>query len=224
MVSAVVSAYKTDLAQLAHRLNNLADQGIAETVIVCQKNSPEHQFLEDIHISVPDACLTDDIPTVYGAWNIGIRNSKSEFITNANSDDVLYPGALRYLEGLLKENPEYALVYGNSDIVTTYHGYPVGRYEWMEGCHEELLGRCFIGPMPVWRRSLHEKYGFFDEEMHSAGDYEFWLRIASLGEKFLHSRRCVGAFLSHPDSASRRESVRSLWEGARARSRYPLSS
>jgi hypothetical protein len=116
-----------------------------------------------------------------------------------------------------------ALVYGDSDIVKVYDGMPVNRFQWSEGGHAELLERCFVGPMPVWRRSLHEKYGFFDGKMHSAGDYEFWLRLTSSGEKLYHLNRCVGAFLSHADSASMREPLRSIWETAQARDRYKIT-
>jgi hypothetical protein len=35
----------------------------------------------------------------------------------------------------------------------------------------------------MWRKMLHDKYGYFQENFRCAGDYEFWLRIGSQGEK-----------------------------------------
>jgi hypothetical protein len=216
MITAIVSAYYAK-DFIVSRINNLLELE-CEIVVVCQEFSIEHTLAYGMGIR--NIVLTRDIPTVYRAWNLGLKQVTTPYVTNANSDDILYPGVLQYLVRLLEHNPEYCLAYGNSDIVKQYGGFPVNRYEWLEGGLPELLAMCFIGPMPVWRRSLHEKYGFFDEEMRSAGDYEFWLRLASSGEKFLHTKRCVGAFLSHRQSASMREPLRSTWETARARSRY----
>jgi glycosyltransferase involved in cell wall biosynthesis len=222
-ISAIVSAYMGASKYLRRRIENLHAQSLEpEIIVVCQEGSTEHAIAQEALNSriIHRIALTSDVPTVYKAWNMGIQRSTGEFITNANSDDVVYPGALGHMVDMLKAFPEFALVYANCDIVNEYEGPPVNRFEWIEGGLDELLKMCFIGPMPVWRRSLHEKYGFFDEEMRSAGDYEFWLRLASSGEKFLHSKRCVGAFLSDRGTASRREPLRSTWEVARARSRY----
>jgi len=216
-VTAIISAYYA-MPFLAARLANLQAQSLRpEIVAVCQVGSEECTLLQNYPEVVVIA--TDDVPTIYAAWNMAIEKATQEFITNANADDVLYPGALSCLIEALKDS-SYALAYADCDIVMNYEGYPVGRYEWNEGGFQELLETCFIGPMPVWRRSLHEKCGFFDKEMRSAGDYEFWLRIASSGEKFIHLKKCLGAFYARRDSASMREPMRSTWETARARSRY----
>lgn len=217
MISAIISGYYAkDFLQ--ERIENLQAQKDCTIVVVAQEFSPEHEISVKMHVD--KLILTYDIPSVYTAWNLGIRACTTRYVTNANSDDILYPDALAYLVDLLERNKDYALVYGNSDVVYSYGGLPQNRYEWGEGGITELLLKCFIGPMPVWRRNLHEKYGFFDEGMLSAGDYEMWLRLAAAGEKFLHTKRCVGAFFSHKASASMRQPLRSTWETARARSRY----
>lgn len=215
-LSAIVSAYYA-ADYLSPRLWNLTKLGVSDIIVVCQEGSEEQKIAMEHTCTV---VITNDIPTVYKAWNLGIQHAVEEFVTNANSDDVVYEKGYEHLVDLLQNNPDVCLAYGNSDILNIYKGYPINRFQWYQGGLEDLLEHCFIGPMPVWRRSLHEKYGFFDEEMRSAGDYEFWLRLAFAGEKFLHTKRCVGAFLSHSDSASMREPLRSIWETARARSRY----
>ena len=222
-VSCIVSAYYAE-EFLGGRLQNLmAQKPTPEIVVICRVNSAEHELIKSEYegFDFINLVLTDDIPTVYAAWNLGIQIATGDYITNQNSEDRLYPGALAKLaDALDKHAKKYNVVYSNADIVETLGGPPAGRYEWMEGGIEELLHGCFLGPWPMWRKSLHEKYGYFDGEMHSAGDYEFWMRLAKAGEKFFHLREVTGAYLKRDNSAEHRHKLRSIWEQARAKARY----
>ena len=222
-VSAIVSAYYAE-EYLEGRLANLTAQTPQpEIVVICKRESREHDITLDFmrrNDAAITVIVTDDIPTVYKAWNVGIEAASGDFITNSNCDDRLYPGALAKLAAAMDGNKKYSVAYANVDIVETIGGAPVGRYEWAEGGIQALMTGCFLGPMPMWRKSLHAKYGGFDADMHSAGDYEFWMRLAKAGEKFFHVRECVGAYLKRPNSAEHRFKLRSIWEQARARGRY----
>lgn len=225
-VSAIVSAYFTK-DFLPGRLENLLKQTLKpEVVAVCHRGSPEWDRLKgysDVKIvSVPEE---SPIPTVYEAWNMGIRASTGRFITNANSDDRLFPDALLHAVRTLQSHPKYSVVYFDLEIADRIDGDPKNFFRWQEGGLQELLQACFLGPCPVWRRTLHEKYGMFDGTYQSAGDYEFWLRVASKGEKFYHLKEVLGRYLDRPDSVEHRLSVRATWETARAKSLYrPRSS
>ena len=224
-VSAIISAYYAE-EYLIGRLDNLMSQGEGtEVVVVMQRNSPETRAISEYRCfqsSPVSGCvvLTDSIPTIYEAWNLGIEASSGKYLTNANSDDRLYPGALSYLADALDNHPDAAVVYANSDIVTEIGGAPVNRYEMPQGGFDELMQGCFVGPMPMWRRDLHVKHGLFDANFRTAGDYEFWLRVTAAGEKMLHLPRTIGAYTYRNDSAERREKLRTLWETVRARGRY----
>ena len=39
--------------------------------------------------------------------------------------------------------------------------------------------------MPMWRKSLHEKNGYFEEKYKSAGDWDFWLKCSFNNSKYL---------------------------------------
>jgi len=217
-ITAIVSAY-FDAQYLAGRLDNLlAQKPKPEIVVVCQTDSAEHTIA--MGYKGVEIVTTPDIPTIYAAWNMAIKRATGDYLTNANCDDRLYPGALAALTKVLDKNPKYAVVYADADVVEAVDGPPIGAFEWAEGGIEQLLRGCFVGPMPMWRKSLHDKYGLFDGEMYSAGDYEFWLRIAKADERLYHFRGSLGAYLKRQDSAEHRESLRSLWEQARAKARY----
>jgi len=217
-VTAIVSAYYA-YKFLPGRIANLREQNPPPRIIVvAQQGSREAEIAEQCKVVT---LLTPDIPTIYAAWNMAIRLTKeSEYIVVANTDDRFHIGGLKVLSDALDSNPDIALCYADNDIVLQIDGDPVNRHNWASGGFDELKEMCFIGPMPMWRASLHSKHGYFDDLMKSAGDYEFWLRIASRGEKFMHQPRSIGTYLYRKDSAERREPLRGVWESARARSRY----
>jgi glycosyltransferase involved in cell wall biosynthesis len=220
-VSCLVSAYYAEHFIEGRMQNLLAQKPQPEIIVVCQRDSGEHRAMlhyeDEKNVKV---ILTSDIPTVYAAWNIGIEAATGDYLCNANSDDRLYPSALAKLAAALDNHPKYAVAYANVDIVQELGGAPEGRYEWAEGGIEKLLEGCFLGPMPMWRKSLHAQYGLFDGEMTSAGDYEFWMRVAKAGERFWHVKEVLGAYLKRDDSAEHRFKLRSIWEQARAKGRY----
>lgn len=217
-ISAIVSAYYAE-PYLAGRIDNLIHQRPRpEIIIVCQEGSKEHEIAEKYNNVI--IVTTLDIPTIYKAWNMGIERAHGEYITNANTDDRLYPGALQKLSEALDRNKRCGVAYSNLDIVTEVDGEPIGRFDWIEGGVEQLLNGCFLGPMPMWRKELHTKYGLFDESYHVAGDYEFWLRIAARGIKFYHIKESLGVYARRERGAELREPLRTTWETARAKSKY----
>lgn len=217
-VTAIVSAYHAE-SYLDGRLQNLTSQDEKpEIIVICRIGSEEQNIASRHEI---DIITTAGIPTVYEAWNIGVKSASGKYLTNANSDDRLYPGALKRMADILDKESTYGVVYTDIDVVTDIDGEPVRRFNWMEGGVKELLSGCFLGPMPMWRKSLHDRFGMFDETYASAGDYEFWLRLAKSGVKFFKIRDYVaGAYLDRQNSVEKREPLRSLWEANNIRMKY----
>ena len=61
---------------------------------------------------------------------------------------------------------------------------------------------CLPGPMPMWRKSVHDKVGFFKEDMRYAGDWEFFLRLVSAGSKFKKIDVPLGLYYYNNDGLS----------------------
>lgn len=219
-VAALISAFYCE-QYLESRLENLlAQEPTPEILAVCLMGAPENRILAGYEARGVNYTVRSGIPTVYEAWNLLIPMTEADYLVVANADDLFYPGALEKMSNLLDAHPDVAVVYPNVDIVQQYKGTPVGRFELPEFDLEVMRQLCYMGPMPMWRRSLHRKYGPFDPQLLVAGDYEFWLRLAFRGEKFLHMAHVVGSYLDRPDSREHREPIRTLWETARVRSRY----
>lgn len=217
-VAALVSAYYC-AQYLTTRIDNLLSQSRPpEILAVCLRGGLEEQIAKTREGVTVITTLT--VPTIYGAWNKAIEETDADYLCVANSDDLHYWWAIERMQQVLDDNPDVALVYPMADTTHVYGGLPVGRFLGQPFNPETMIELCYMGPMPMWRRSLHEKYGLFDSQMEIAGDYEFWLRVALAGEKFLQIPEAVGCYLSRPDSREHREPIRTLWETARARSRY----
>ncbi len=222
-VSAIISAY-FDNGYLPYRLENLAMQSLLPTIIlVCQRDSVEHRVAIDHEERLDTLTIitTADIPTVFSAWNLALDVCDSDYVSNANCDDELYSGSLATLASCLDQNPDSAVVYADSDVADAVAPFPK-RFDWAEGDLDTLLEKgCFMGPMPMWRRSLHEQYGQFDDSLEVAGDYEFWLRAATGGERFLkYTDKTLGLYRYRADSRERRHRARYLWEHHMLRQRY----
>jgi len=59
--------------------------------------------------------------------------------------------------------------------------------------------------MPMWRKSLHERHGLFNPwDFAAIADWEFWLRCAAGGARFMLLRERLGLYYRDPGSHNRR--------------------
>ncbi len=215
LVSAIVSTYNSErfirgcLQDLTEQ--TLFRQGLLDIIVV---NSGSQQNEEAIvrefqgHYPAIQYIRTEERETIYGAWNRGLPAARGKYITNANTDDRHAPEMLEKLAAVLEQNPDVAYVYSHFYITEV----PNQTWECRTPCRvadwhppysrQELLQHYFCGPQPMWRRSLHDEYGYFDERMKSAGDYEFTLRISQT-HKLMRVPEVLGLYFQNPDSLER---------------------
>lgn len=231
-VTAIVSAWYAE-EFLKARIENLLNQTVpVQVVIVCRTGSVEDKIAEVYRPAGVVILRVDQDITIYDAWNQAIKGTEgpdaTEFIANANCDDRLYENAFEKMIKAFDDHKGRAVVYSDWQIAEPQGADEagnmkvgiVGLYQWREGGLKELLEGCFLGPGPMWRRSLHAEIGYFDPELRSAGDYEFWLRVAAAGKRLYHIREVLGVYLSRENSAEHRQVFRAAWEAARARAKY----
>lgn len=226
LVSAIVSVYNCERF-LKGCLEDLEEQTISDnTEIIIVSTGSEQNEKEIIHEyqrKFENIILleTEERTSLYRAWNIGISNASGKYITNANSDDRHRKDAFEVMSGFLEKNEDVDLAYADSMITENEN-------ETFEKCsptafmnHSEPIDRITfsVGPHPMWRKRLHEKFGFFDESLEAAGDYEFWMRIAGRC-KFKHLKEYLGLYLNNPGSAERRDYERTALEVIDVKKRY----
>jgi len=194
--TSIISAYFCK-DWLEGRIQNLLEQSeVPNIVAVALKDSEESKILA--RYPEVTTIITSDVPTVYAAWNMAIKACDTTFVNIANSDDRLSKFAIERMCNALQENPSYSLAYPDCHVVYELNGdrFP---FELGEG---DLFSGCFIGPVPTYRRKLHELYGWFPEDYVVAGDYWFWLNLQVNGVKFLHIKEKLGIFYDRSQNPS----------------------
>ncbi|MEA3224256.1 MAG: glycosyltransferase, partial [Thermodesulfobacteriota bacterium] len=227
-VSAIVSTYNSD-EFMRECLENLEDQTISDglEIIVVDAASPqdEGKIVKEFQKRYPNITYirTRNRIGVYTAWNIAVKASSGKYCMSVSTNDHLRRDACGILAQSLDENPACMLVYGDTYLTHNPHEtfqknsyYDV--YQWPRYSFEDLLQNCLVGPHPMWRKSVHEKIGYFDERYVADGDQEFWLRI---GEQYslLHVPEFIGLQWITPDSLSHRGKT-PLLEVAQIQAKY----
>jgi len=188
-VSAIVSTYNSENF-IEGCLLNLSAQSIADQIeiIVIDAASPQDEktIVERFQRTHP-ACQiryerTNTRIGVYAAWNLAAGLAQGDYLITCSTNDRLRLDACEILSRALDENPDVSLVYGNSFLTRIPHesfdsATLAGLYVWPEYSYKSLTEVCMVGPHPMWRRSVHEESGYFDETLVALGDQEFWLRL-----------------------------------------------
>ena len=217
-VSAIISTYNNS-SFLGGCIRDLLNQSLYKSgnieilVVDTGSNESEGKILRGFqnNYSGIKYIRTDKRESLYKAWNRGLEVASGEYITNANTDDRHHFECLERLVNKLEEQPDHDVAYGNlykSSVANeTFEHNDKSKPCYSQKYHPgSLLLHDFIGAQPVWRKSLHDKIGLFDESFEVAGDYEFFLRAASKGCKFIHEPRAEGIMLWHQGALSTRDS------------------
>jgi len=221
LVSAIVSTYNSERF-LRGCLEDLENQTIADKLEIIVVNSGSQENEEAIVREYQQShnnivyIKTEHREEIYAAWNRAVKAVRGKFITNANTDDRHREDALEIMAKTLLANPDVALVYGDQICTDTpngtfanHHATEIAkRPEYSQG---RLLFGCCVGSQPMWRKSLHNEFGYFDDTLTCAADWDFWLRVSSR-YKFKHIPECLGLYYYNKDGIEHGKKIHSLYE------------
>jgi len=207
-------------------LGNLEEQSIFEltqvVLVLVDPKSSEIEMIDSFCEKYGNVKLVifEQRLTIYEAWNVAIRLTNTSFLTNMNIDDLRSPDSLEIQLQFMLDRPW-------ADV-----GYQDFYYMWDRdldwtsvvnvGALSELppvtlleLAWFGVNPphnAPVWRRELHERFGEFDGNLRSAGDYEFWLRVCSKGASFVKIPISTVGYYINPKGMSTSSESPSVYE------------
>ena len=229
-----------------HRLSVIVSLYNAEKFIRgFMDNVMEQQSLEDMQILLLDAQSSDntasiigeynhasleyvllkDRLSIYETWNKGIALSKAPIVSNWNADDRRKFNSLHTQLCFMEANPEIDVCYGHVawshkanekfEDANTYDLYP---------CFDVTPHTMMVNNsphcMPVWRKSLHERFGLFDLEYPTAADFDFWMRCLEGGAKFQKLYETVGLYYYNPQGLSTNSQSSNMNEGSKIKEKF----
>ncbi len=211
-VSVIVSLYNA-ADKLALFLQTLQHQTLIQAgaveVILVDSGSPtdEYAVFKQLIKSLEIPILYARCPqreTIQSAWNRGIDLARSPYLTFLGVDETILPQCLEILAAELDADPALDWVQANSlvtnvdkngawlnDIMTYDRKDYKQDLVYLETCYLSWVGA-------LYRRSIHERFGYYDPTFRAAGDTEFKNRILP----FIKTKaipQTLGVFRNYPD-------------------------
>jgi glycosyltransferase involved in cell wall biosynthesis len=140
------------------------------------------------------------------ARNTGIRTTTGAFVHFLDADDYVAPSMYAVMVRALEQEPDAHVAYCGVEVIDAAGG-PLVRSEGeaVAGDMRERLRQSNLGPVHTFvvRREAVIKAGFFDEQLESCEDWDYWLRVAMLGYRFVHVPQILAYYERQSSSMSR---------------------
>lgn len=211
-VSVITSLYNASdkLGCFLQALQNqtLNRQGMIELILI-DSNSPgnDYQVFSNLNLHFPIRSIyvrTAKRESIQTAWNRGIGLARAPFLTFLGVDETILPTTLEELSGLLDADPELDWVQADSLVTEVDENGLISRdvmkydrtgytplHVHLETCYLSWVGA-------LYRRSIHDRYGYYDGSFLAAGDTEFKSRVLPF-LKTKHVPKTLGVFLNYPE-------------------------
>ena len=146
-------------------------------------------------------------PGLYAAWNITVDLCSAPIIGNWNVDDRKNRDGVEIMLKQFDKKPDIDVVYGFTYVSRTANEEYIDNsfkeiYPYLPHSFENLLKNNSPHCMPLWKKDLHKKFGYFDESYKTAADGDFWLRCAAGGAIIEMVNHPVGLYYENPTGRS----------------------
>lgn len=212
-VSVIVSLYnaapKLPLFLRVLAQQTLVKKGLVEVILV-DSGSPDQEYqvfqqLQD-ELNLPVVYLrSHNRETIQNAWNRAILLCRSPYITFLGVDETILPQCLEVLTDELEQNSDIDWVISHSLVtdvdlqgnhVNDIMLYDRSNYDqnlvYLDTCYLSLVGG-------LYRRNIHDRFGYYDSNYRGAGDTEFKNRVLPhIKTKMIN--QVLGLFWNYPDA------------------------
>jgi glycosyltransferase involved in cell wall biosynthesis len=209
-VSVVMPAYNVD-RYLAEAIESVLAQTYTdyELIIVDDGSTDESRPVAERYRAIhPDriTVVSQENRGLAGARNTAIRASSGRVIALLDSDDGWAPGFLEAQVRLLQAYPEVAIVTGNAyNRGGLWDGRPVCPVpdpRPLPDLVSILRDETAVFVMSVFRREVVDRIGPFDEQLRTNEDYDYWIRAALAGFRFMRNPEPLAFYRRHGQSLS----------------------
>ena len=147
---------------------------------------------------------TDTRETIQRAWNRGIAAARGGYLAFLGVDEMIRPDTLAKLAEFLDRRPDVDWVQGSAvitevnaagsylrDVMAYDRRFEAQQDHYLECCYVSYVGA-------LYRKTIHDKAGFYDDSFRAAGDTEFKNRALPLiAVETLPET--LGTFLNYPE-------------------------
>ena len=230
IVSILMPTYEPNPQHLAEALESLLAQTESRWTLFIHDDASKSDVLGMLKTYLTDPRIRFERSAknlgIGGNWNACVERAKSPYVQFLFQDDLWGPTHLTKALKVLSENESVGFV--SLEHLYQYEGgVPVDAYERLRnfrkenvkpGLHEgeefllwwirQELHPNVIGepPFVMFRKSLLEEVGPFNEEMPQFLDVEYWVRCLRKSDWY-YVREDIGAFRVHPAAASARNAA-----------------
>lgn len=217
-VSTIIPCYK-DAATLDGAIKSVVNQTYSNIeILVVNDASPETVEIEEVIGRHPGIVYIKNNINVglAAARNVGIKNSKGEYIAFLDADDEWHPRKLELQMKYLAENSAIAC-----DVEEFLNHPPqlrlfsqaqesnikVVRSNFKFSFRNYLTGASLLAP-----KTLLLKVGMYDESLRSCEDYDLWLRLLEEGATLIQLRLPLYYYRFNSVGLSKNVNTISFWE------------
>lgn len=209
LVSAIVPAFKTE-PYLDTFLDSIRNQSILdqlEVVLDLNKPSPfelkvveRHKKILGKHLKV---IINDEVNSISASMNNAILHSEGTFVAIWNVDDLRTDDSLEFQRNILVSDQDVVCAIGPYKKVKKFTETMGPIVDEIDLSPKAVLNGMHLGPFYMFRKSITNRIGFFDEQLRSGGDFDFAIRLARAG-KIASAKGLLGWYLDAGLGASTR--------------------
>jgi hypothetical protein len=128
----------------------------------------------------------------------GLECGPDDVMAYLNSDDLLMPGAVRFVAETFARHPEVDVVYGHRVLVDEA-GFEIGRWFTPRRSCFDLRIHDFVPQETLfWRKRIWDRVCGIDARFQFSADWDLLLRFAEAGANFRRLPWFLGLFRRHP--------------------------
>jgi glycosyltransferase involved in cell wall biosynthesis len=195
--SIILSLYNCEKYLKKYLEDALNQKGINEIEFSIVHNEPtdkEKEIIDKYRNRLNIIYKEVPLEPLYASWNKAIKQSTGEYLACWNVDDLREYDSIANMVRTLDYNQDAGFTYGDIIIVNQF-GNKKGKYIKTPSFTKKLgTSGAIGGPFFMWRRSLIEKVGYFDEQFKSGGDFDYTVRL-SIFSKGTKTNGLLGYFL-----------------------------
>ena len=161
---------------------------------------------------------------VVKSLNIGLKHAKGDLIARIDADDIWMPEKLELQVKMFNEDMDLHLL-GTAKYIIDERGRLVNQNSYFPYFSDTDIKRnihkanLFTHSSVMFRRSMVEKFGFYDEDFLNSEDYELWLRITNKVKVGILNKPLV-KYRVHSKSVTSLRIQQQMYYAIKARFRY----